>query len=1334
MQVYSLKIDLKETTALYSEALQKITENPDHRYSTEILGGAHIVRTRISSLEDHVRSSKPALLSKSISPRFSSRTHEFVNEFVSDIIDSKEFLSRLIEALREQSNVGLMTTNDLWAVPNFLSILLIRKISLVVLEEKYDCGETNASISASHSILAEIQNVLWLEIMPKISCLDLILKDDPSGIFISMDSETKDYYRQSIARIAKLGLLSEKEVASQALALALKNATDPQHELSHVGYYLVGRGAKLICSPRGGINLLLSTHRYSIGIRTAFIVLVVLLFGTTVFTTQFITKIFDADTSIFIGIALWPAVGLLKFTALIASLKYVLNITFNTKRIPRLDYRQAIPVEAKTLVVIPCLLTNRETILRLKERLLMQFLRNRAENIGFALLTDWSDSGSKHRREDLELLAFAIDSVQDLNRHHASGNSSFFLFHRPRQWCAREKVWMGRSRKHGKLIDLNKYLAAKDSSPFQEIVGDLEFIRNVSYVITIDDDTDLSYGAAVRLISALNHPLNKPRLSSDRKKISHGYGLLQPSVSALGFHGNESRYQEIITHGIGIKVYQSSSSDFYTDVLDTGSFIGKGIYDIKCAHALLELNIDSDIVLSHDIIEGGLLNSANISDTELFEPAPRSYGSEMKRQDRWIRGDVQNFFWLITNPRKIFQIGFITSWRVFESLLNHLIEPALLSVALASCGIEGFSWLALGVIGYTFLPPILRSLRKIQSQRASLFNNSFRITLDSVKKDFQMAFLKFSTLPHRALVTLIALTRSFYRYFISGNYLLEWTTFEQSENLDLSNKINEVFLSGIVFSSFCILTSFKLADSNVLAAALFSTAWLASAYYVHFLNSCPAPEPDRCKDDFLHLAWRTWNYFDQAFKVATSKIVPDNLDYLQIDRRSSPTNIGMSLVAIVSANKLSLISRSTSLTLLGEILESITALPKYQGHLYNWYDIDTLSVIGHGSISSADSANFIASVTVIKEWLKDSRDENELKAIAETYLKLSYLLQPSDIDHIMSNAANSLRLLFEKIVMSGIADVSGMQDLIDSSSTLSNKSEIISAMLHGVKECLKTEIFSQNKFNIDRLLQICRQLTSPSFSFFLNTQAGLLHIERYASGHNESPALYDMLASEARLSTFIGIAKSDLYLDSWTRLSRSKMSTTQGPCLISWNGSLFEHLFAELFAMSPRGTLLDLSNRNVVKKSIEAANGLPWGKSECACFDALYGGIYGPVGEPELSISREKRSKKIIAPYASMLAINLETPSVIMNFHHLCQLGALGNNGLFESISLDNGIDLNCDIMRRHYSHHQGMILASIANSSSGAITNLFFKDHEMRAASFLLREPWPDNFILINR
>jgi hypothetical protein len=1328
MPKYSFKPELKEISALYNSALQSSNQMRDNCYSALLLGGAHIVRTRISSLDEHIRRSKPALLSASTNPKFPSRTHEFVNDFFADKIESADFIQRLIGALQKKSKLGFLTTNDLWAIPNAISIYLIRSISHTAISPDRHCEKIFASLNSCHSILAEIQNILWVDIMPKVSYLDTILEEDPHGAFLSMDAESKDLYRQSITRIAKLGGRTEKEVASQALALALRHVGDHRRELSHVGYYLVGNGTKLICSHWKDMRLLVSANRSSTITRLAFVFSAISLLCAAGLTTQVIFNTSIASLPAIVGVAIWMATTLILFEALIHLFRYSVKAAYSTTKHPRFNYERAVPIDAKTLVVIPCLLISKENILRLKEKLLMQYLRNRVDNVNFALLTDWTDSKAEIKADDFELLASAIDSIKNLNENHASNGSKFFLFHRSRIWSPSEKAWMGRARKHGKLIDLNRYLVEGNRSSFHTIVGNTEVLADTAYVITIDDDTDLSYGSVVRLVSTISHPLCKPRLSDDGKRVAHGYGLLQPTVSTLGLTDKESRYQDLVTHGVGIKIYQSSSSDFYADVLDTGSYIGKGIYDVKCANSLLASAIDSGLVLSHDIIEGGLLNSSSVSDTEIFEPAPQTYGSEMKRQERWIRGDAQNLLWLLSKPRKIAEVGVVTSWRIHESLLNHFIEPALLVAALASCGIADLSWLASGIVAYLFIPPILRSVIKFQGQYL-LTGNLLGITLDSIGNDFTIAFLKLITLPHRSVVSMVALARSSYRFCVSGNYLLEWTASEHSGEV---KGVTGVLISGIVLSTTCIYVSFGLTQTNLLIATFFSSLWLASPFYVKFLNSRPDATGNHVHDELLPLAWRTWKYFDQAFAASKTKIVPDNLGYQETDKRSSPTNIGMSLVAVIAANKLNLINRRSCLKVIRSALESVAKLPTCEGHLYNWYDIDDLTVIGQASISSADSANFIASITVVMQWLQETPSTCELKDIAKTYLKLADAMESCCTDQAVLDTTKSLRRLLTEISIQGAVERSDVQEILAAIPALNNEAETVHTLLRGAHECFDCIGSEANKPEIDRLMLICKRLSTPSFSFFLNPQAGLLHIERKEKDQTASPAVYDLLASEARLATFIGVAKSNLGMDNWTRLSRSKIATAQGPCLVSWNGSLFEHLFAELFAQSPRGSLLDISCRNAVKRSKQIKPGLVWGKAECAFYDPSSDHTYGPIGEIELSISRESPSRTIIAPYASILALRLDTSSVVANVRHLDQLKAIGQLGLVESISFNDDAGQTHQIMRRHYSHHQGMILASIANTHSGAITSLFFKDPEMRAGKLLLQEPWPAIFSVI--
>ncbi len=149
-----------------------------------------------------------------------------------------------------------------------------------------------------------------------------------------------------------------------------------------------------------------------------------------------------------------------------------------------MDFSEGIPPELRTLVVIPAMLINTKNINELIESLEVRFLANRDENLHFGLLTDFQDSDKETLPEDEPLVQLARKKIEELNeKYKGLHNDTFFLFHRPRQWNPRERLWMGYERKRGKLEELNSLLRGGSKNRFSLIIGKTEILpsREVCY-------------------------------------------------------------------------------------------------------------------------------------------------------------------------------------------------------------------------------------------------------------------------------------------------------------------------------------------------------------------------------------------------------------------------------------------------------------------------------------------------------------------------------------------------------------------------------------------------------------------------------------------------------------------------------------------------------------------------------------------------------------------------------------------------------------------------------------------------------------------------------------
>ncbi|MDZ7625925.1 MAG: hypothetical protein U5J96_15955 [Ignavibacteriaceae bacterium] len=506
------------------------------------------------------------------------------------------------------------------------------------------------SISNSIGSLRFLESIDWSKFVETMSSVETILMDDPCGVYGQMDFATRDRYRHVIEKIAKNSSLSEEEAAQLAIRLsqegaALNGDTD---RTAHVGYYLIDKGskkfealAKVKFSAAAALRKISS--RVPLLLYSGSIILL-----TALFTAGLLEKSYSEGLN---GLPL-KLMGILFFLAAsnlsVALVNWLSTLLTMPQRLPRMDYSEGIPPEFRTLVVIPAMLIDAKNINELIESLEVRFLANRDENLHFGLLTDFQDAAKETLPEDEPLVQLAREKIEGLNKKYKGLHSdTFFLFHRPRQWNFRERLWMGYERKRGKLEELNSLLRGGSKNRFSLIIGKTEVLPLVKYVITLDADTQLPRDSARQLIGTMAHPLNHAHYDEKKHYVTKGYTILQPRV-AISLPGtNRSRYAKLYGSEPGIDPYTRTVSDVYQDVFGEGSFIGKGIYDVDMFVQILNGRFPESRILSHDLLEGCHTRAGLLSDIELYEEYPSRYITDVNRRHRWIRGDWQLLRWLL---------------------------------------------------------------------------------------------------------------------------------------------------------------------------------------------------------------------------------------------------------------------------------------------------------------------------------------------------------------------------------------------------------------------------------------------------------------------------------------------------------------------------------------------------------------------------------------------------------------------------------------------------------------------------------------------------------------
>ena len=254
------------------------------------------------------------------------------------------------------------------------------------------------------------------------------------------------------------------------------------------------------------------------------------------------------------------------------------------------------------------------------------------------------------------------------------------------------------------------------------------------------------------------------------------------------------------------------------------------------------------------------------------------------------------------------------------------------------------------------------------------------------------------------------------------------------------------------------------------------------------------------------------------------------------------------------------------------------------------------------------------------------------------------------------------------------------------------------------------------------------------FGFLFDVDRQLLSIGYRPDDNSLDTNFYDLLASEARLASFIAIAKGDLPAKHWFRLGRTMTRIDGSSGLMSWSGSMFEYLMPSLVMRAPAGSLLEQTSRLIVWRQEKYGNGLgvPWGMSESEynARDAEQTYQYSSFGVPDLGYKRQLAESIVIAPYATGLASMVDPTAAAANFRRLASIGARGLYGWYEALDYTASRrpeGSKVEIIRAYMAHHQAMTVIAIANAlQDGRMRTRFHAEPIVRAAELLLQERMP--------
>ncbi|HEU5219896.1 MAG TPA: glucoamylase family protein, partial [Gemmatimonadales bacterium] len=888
----------------------------------------------------------------------------------------------------------------------------------------------------------------------------------------------------------------------------------------------------------------------------------------------------------------------------------------------------------------------------------------------------------------------------------------------------------------------------------------------------------------------------RPRYDAGQKRVTDGHGILQPRVGVSLPASNRSLYARLFGSDPGVDPYTRAVSDVYQDLFHEGSYIGKGIYEVEAFGKTLEGQLPDNRVLSHDLLEGSYARAGLLSDVLFYEEYPTSYSTDVARRHRWIRGDWQLAGWLL--PRVPGPKGRLRNpltglhrWKLFDNLRRSLVPISATVLLMLSWSLLAPSWLwTFGVLGVLILPAVIAALREFFHLTEDM--SPWQHLLTSVRAAAghlsQAAFIV-ATLPYEAFVSADAIVRTLGRMLLTRRRLLEWNAssdIERNGPADLRSFVQRMWLAPAI--GLLILLDLATGRPGTLPLALpVLMLWMASPAIAWWMSQ-PLPDreaelsPDQHR--FLRaLARRTWAFFETFVVAEDNWLPPDNYQEDPgpiVAHRTSPTNMGMALLANLSAYDFGYLPVEALVLRTANAFDTMDKLERHRGHFYNWYDTRTLLPLLPRYVSTVDSGNLSALLLTLKQGLLALPDHP--------------LVGP----RVFAGLGDTMRVLTAAIAHDPPADVIDLRDAIDSASafppaTLAEAAErlgrlasaasavadrldagdqdvdppaarwaralarqvVVShdslawlapvggvAPIPSLRDLARgpeipgsvAESARQRILDLDRLAERAGQLAEVEYEFLYDRSRHLLAIGYNVGERRRDSAYYDLLASEARLTSYLAIAEGRLPQESWFALGRMLASAGGEPVLLSWGGSMFEYLMPALIMPTYENTLLDQTCRAAVRQQIEygESRGIPWGMSESGFFavDGQLNYQYRAFGVPSLGLKRGLSEDMVVAPYASLLALMVAPEPACENLQRLARNGVLGQYGFYEAVDytpsrIPRG--QSRAVVRSYMAHHSGMGLLALGRLLLGRpMQQRFEADARFKATALLLQERVP--------
>ena len=1275
-------------------------------------------------------------LANLISDRLETWTTERLDELVGVLkrrgVD-RVFLIQMAQRLQDHRTSAMARFHD-WLIRTFPDL------GDAQIQQPADQAADNLSVSNAIGSLRLIGHADWPEIISRTSATLRLLLSSPT--FESERSDTRDATLHEIELLARRSRLAEPHVTRILMDLMHGESQNEQASEQVASHWLRGSGRPAMLR-RLGLHEHAAVAWHALRRRAALPAYLATLAGGTCALVAWMSAQHQ-------GAALWLSLvsaALMLFPvseAVVAVINRLISESTRPSHLPRLALAQGIPPEHRVMVVIPGMLTSIKAADELAHRLELHHLANPERHAQFALLTDWADADTRVLPSDAALLDEAVLRVAALNARHPTTPDHaprFIVLHRERVFSETQRRWIGWERKRGKLDQLIAALAEPGVHPcatpasFIDLGEGSRIQPGTRYVVTLDVDTQLPPGRLREMVGVAAHPHNQPVVDVATRTVTRGYGILQPHVATpLPARREATLYHWLFAGQCGIDPYSAASSEVYQDVFREGSFSGKGLFNVAAIHAVLHRRLPDGQVLSHDLLEGSLARCAAVTDITVIEDAPFHADVAASRVHRWIRGDWQLLPFLLRPSQ--YPMRAINRWKMIDNLRRSLVAPlslAWLLLVLATGVVAPAAALSLVFAAFA-AGPLMGAVAALAPSRDDIAKVHFYAqAFTDLLRALCSGAWQLAQLLRLAMTNADAVVRAVYRMGISGRRLLEWTTAAAAQAAastqlrTIARRHANVSVAAIV----AWLALMAVGTPHPWLSTVLCATWAASPVWTWWVSR-PRPArrdaslPDADRAQLEAIARDTWRLFERCVGAEDNHLPPDNLQvtpHAMVAHRTSPTNIGLYLLSAACARQFGWIGTQDLIGRLEATLATMTTLPRHRGHFLNWYDTQTLAALLPMYVSTVDSGNLSGTLLAVAQacrelalapydtsaaqraWRASQARLGPLRGALDALpdSALSRLLAlPDPLDNLARDATRLDTLLHD----AAAELVTLLPDEGAGSSASGEFAWRAADHIATLRSALLDATAPDAAPRLRALATRCETLAwEPDFAFLYQRTRRLLHIGYRVAEQQLDASLYDLLASESRLTSLLAIAKGDVPVSHWPALGRPFYAVGTDAGLRSWSGSMFEYLMPTLLLEEPYGSVLAGAGHAALQEQVAFGQErhVPWGISESAyaASDHTLAYQYAPQGVPRLALRRTPQDELVIAPYATALAAQIAPHLAVANFALLEQRGARERYGFVEALDFTPARQSDARGFVRvdtFMAHHQGMSIVSIAN------------------------------------